>query len=122
MDENTGERTQERRRTPRRAVALDGVLRSAGVGVPCRVHNISELGALVQAEAWLRIGDRVTVEVPDIGAMAGGVVRVSSNTVAIAFDTAGEIKATVRGSEIQGPVAATPTAATDNLQGTGGAV
>ena len=54
--------------------------------MPCRVHNISAGGALIETNARLRIGDRATVKISVFGTRIGRVVRVGSTTVGIAFE------------------------------------
>lgn len=82
MNENTA----DQRRYSRHEIPLTASLQAAGVVVPCRVHNISAGGALIDVNAQLRIGDRVTVKVSDFGTMVGLVARISSTTVGIAFE------------------------------------
>lgn len=80
------DRTFDRRRHPRHEISIRASLHAAGVVVPCHVRNISAGGVLVEANAQLRIGDRTKVTIPEFGAVAGWVVRVSSTTVGIAFE------------------------------------
>ena len=80
------ENISDQRRHSRHEIPLQATLQAAGVVVPCRVHNVSASGALIDVNARLRIGDRVTVKVPDFGAMVGLVARISSTTVGIAFE------------------------------------
>ncbi len=75
----------DRRRHPRHEIPLQAFLHAAGVVVPCRVHDISAGGVLIETNAQLRIGDHVTLKIPNFGTMVGLVARVSSATVAIAF-------------------------------------
>ena len=77
-------------RDPRHEIPLQATLQMGGVIVPCRVHNISASGVLVEAQAHLRIGDLTIVKLADFGAMAGRVVRVSSTTAGIAFEDGAE--------------------------------
>ncbi len=78
--------TIEQRRHRRHEIPLQGTVGSAGTVVPCRVHNISAGGALIEAGADLRIGDQTVVRIPDFGTLVGRVVRVSSTTAGIAFE------------------------------------
>ena len=55
------ESSSNQRNHPRHDIPLQASLQAAGVVVPCRVHNISASGALIEANAHLRIGDRTTV-------------------------------------------------------------
>jgi len=80
------ENKTDQRRHSRHEIPLQASLQAAGVVVPCRVHNISASGALIDVNAQLRIGDRVSVKVPDFGTMVGLVARISSTTVGIAFE------------------------------------
>ena len=65
-----------RRRHPRHDIPLEGTLHSRGETMPCQIRNISAGGALIQVEANLRPGHHVAVEIPEIGKLAGRVVRV----------------------------------------------
>ena len=78
--------TFDQRRHPRHDIPLQASLQAAGVVVPCRVHNISASGALIEASAYLRIGERAAVKIPDFGTIVGHVARISSTTVGIAFE------------------------------------
>ena len=80
----------EQRRHPRHEIPLQAFLHAVGVVVPCRVHNISASGVLIETNAQLRIGDHVTLKIADFGTMVGLVARVSSTTVAIAFGDGAE--------------------------------
>ncbi len=80
------ENLSDQRRHPRNEIPLQASLQAGGVIVSCRVHNISASGALVEAHAHLRIGDRTKLKVLDFGTLAGRVVRVSSTTVGIVFE------------------------------------
>lgn len=73
------------RRHSRHDIPLAGYLQSGGVVVPCRVQNISAGGALVEADAGLRLGDWATIKIPDFGSMTGRVVRVTSTFVGLSF-------------------------------------
>jgi hypothetical protein len=53
---------------------------------PCRIHNISASGALVETAEPLRLGESVRLAVESAGTVWGRVVRVSSSVAALAFD------------------------------------
>jgi hypothetical protein len=74
------------RRHQRHEISLPATLQAGGVVVPCRVHNISASGVLIEVSAHLRIGDRAAVKIPDFGSMVGRVAHVSSTAVGIAFE------------------------------------
>jgi hypothetical protein len=75
----------EQRRHSRHDIPMTGFLHAGGVVVPCRVRNISAGGALVEADARLRLGDCATVKIPDFGSMTGRVVRVTSTFFGLSF-------------------------------------
>lgn len=75
----------DQRRHSRHEIPLAGYLHSGGVVVPCEVQNISAGGALVKADAGLRLGDWATIKIPDFGSMTGRVVRVTSTFVGLSF-------------------------------------
>lgn len=76
----------EQRRHPRHDIPMTGFLHAGGVVVPCRVQNISAGGALVEAEARLRLGDWATIKIPDFGSMTGRVVRITSTFIGLSFN------------------------------------
>ncbi|MCH8917489.1 MAG: PilZ domain-containing protein [Proteobacteria bacterium] len=67
----------DHRRHPRYDIPLEGTLHSRGETMPCWLRNISAGGALIKVGANLRPGQYVSVEIPEIGEMAGRVVRVN---------------------------------------------
>jgi hypothetical protein len=76
----------DQRRHPRHDIPLPGFLHAGGVVVPCQARNISAGGALVQADAHLRLGDCATIKIPDFGSMTGRVVRVTSTFIGLSFN------------------------------------
>lgn len=79
------ENPQEQRRHPRHEIPLQGTLKSGGCSVPCQVINISAGGALIEADANLRIDDWATIRIPDFGSMTGRVVRITSTNIGLSF-------------------------------------
>ena len=75
----------EQRRHPRHDIPMTGFLHAGGVVVPCRVQNISAGGALVEADARLRLGDWATIKIPDFGSMTGRVARITSTFIGLSF-------------------------------------
>lgn len=76
----------DNRRHPRHEIPLEGTLHSRGQALPCRVRNISTGGALVEVQTNLRPGQAIDVEVPELGKMAGRVVRVFWKLAGISLD------------------------------------
>ena len=76
----------ENRRNPRHEIPLQGTLHSRGQATPCRVRNISAGGALIEVETNLRPGQGIDVEIPELGKMAGRVVRVFWKLAGVSLD------------------------------------
>lgn len=65
----------DNRRHPRYEVPLKGTLHVRDDDWPCTVRNISVGGALVEADAPLRVGHLITVDIDEIGRLKGRVTR-----------------------------------------------
>ncbi len=91
MNENLSNQRRHQRRHQRHEIPLQASLQAGGIIVPCRVHNISASGALIEVHAHLRIGDCTRLNVLDFGTLAGRVVRVSSTSVGIVFEDGEEV-------------------------------
>ena len=76
----------DNRQHPRYDIPLEGILHSRGETMPCWVRNISVGGALLRVEANLRPGHYISVEIPEIGTMAGRVVRVIWRHMAMSLE------------------------------------
>ncbi|MQA64890.1 MAG: hypothetical protein GEU76_03155 [Alphaproteobacteria bacterium] len=78
--------TRERRRHPRRRVAIRAFLEvPPRAAQPCKVYNVSVGNALVGTAQPLHLDQPVVLHVESFGSIAGHVARVTSTTVAIAF-------------------------------------
>jgi hypothetical protein len=78
--------TRERRRHPRRRVAIRAFLEvPPRAAQPCKVYNVSVGSALVGTAQPLHLDQPVVLHVESFGSIAGHVARVSSTAIAIAF-------------------------------------
>jgi hypothetical protein len=78
--------TRERRRHPRRRVAVSAFLEAPPrAAQPCKVYNVSIGSALVGTAQPLHLDQPVVLHVESFGSISGHVARVTSTTVAIAF-------------------------------------
>ena len=75
----------DQRQHPRYDIPLEGILHSRGEAMSCSVRNISVGGALIRTEANLRPGHAMDLEIPELGKMAGRVVRVNWNSAGISL-------------------------------------
>ncbi len=66
----------EKRQHPRYEIPLKGTLLTGRDEVPCDIRNLSAGGALIEANASIRPGHYIDVEVPEIGRLSGRVTRV----------------------------------------------
>jgi hypothetical protein len=79
-------RERDRRARPRRVVNLPAAVSAEGRRVDCRLIDISETGALVEAPALhLPVGAEVDLELPSFGPAAGAVVRLAPPHFALVF-------------------------------------
>lgn len=77
--------TDERRGTGRHAVNLPNEVVWNEQRTACRLVNVSEHGALLEAELGATLGDDVEVELPGGGNMLGKVVRITKAHIALSF-------------------------------------
>jgi hypothetical protein len=78
--------TRERRRHPRRRIAIRAFLEVPHhAPQPCKVYNVSIGSALVGTVQPLRLDQPVSLHVESFGSIAGHVARVTSTAIAIAF-------------------------------------
>lgn len=71
---------------PRRAISFATIITIDGHRVPCQVVNLSPLGALVAARTPVRLGQKLALEIPAVGAAQGVIQRITSTHFAVAFD------------------------------------
>lgn len=81
------------RATPRRALRLETSGARAGAGGPdseanVTIHNISAAGLLLETELVLAEGERLTLDLPEAGAVTAEVVWRSEHLYGCAFNTA----------------------------------
>ncbi len=86
----------DRRRAQRYIVNLPTDVLIRGARVTCRLVDISEGGALIETRGPVAIGDKVSLDLPKIGATIATVVRVSATHIAMAFSGAVIISSIVR--------------------------
>lgn len=75
----------ERRAHRRRSNLMTGQIEAKGQSVNCAIYNLSASGALITSRLHLTLQQEVELVIPDHGAVAGKVARVTSTNVAIAF-------------------------------------
>lgn len=78
-----------KRRQPRRALQLEtsGVL-PGGLEANVLIHNISAAGLLLETEIELNQGEKLAIELPEIGRVDAQIVWVSDDLYGCAFDMA----------------------------------
>jgi hypothetical protein len=82
----TQQRERDRRARPRRVVNLPTSVSAEGRRVDCRLIDISETGALVEAPSLHpMVGAEVNLEVPSFGSASGAVVRLAPPHFALVF-------------------------------------
>lgn len=86
----------ERRRAHRFPVNLPTDVMIKGAKVVCRLVDISEGGALVESSGPVSVGDKVSLDLPNVGPTIATVVRVSPSHIAMAFPGAIIISSIVR--------------------------
>lgn len=78
-------RIDDRRAAPRHPVDWPSAVRVNGHFVPCRLVELSRLGARVQVDARPPVGAHVTLELPEREFVIAKVVRVTDDYIALAF-------------------------------------
>ncbi|MBL8708237.1 MAG: PilZ domain-containing protein [Rhodospirillaceae bacterium] len=86
----------ERRRAERYIVNLPTDVMIKGARVTCRLIDISEGGALIETSGPVTVGDKVSLDLPNVGPTIATVVRVSASHIAMAFPGAIIISSIVR--------------------------
>ena len=76
---------EERRRAERHAINLPNEIVWNRSRAACRLVNVSESGALLEAELGAAIGDDVEMELPGGGSLLGKVVRITKAHIALSF-------------------------------------
>jgi hypothetical protein len=86
----------ERRRAERYIVNLPTDVMIKGRRVTCKLIDISEGGALIETTGPVTVGDKVSLDLPNVGPTIATVVRVSPSHIAMAFPGAIIISSIVR--------------------------
>jgi hypothetical protein len=75
----------DRRNDPRFVVNLPAHVTIRGERVLCRLIDISEHGALVQTSGPVHVGDKVSLDLPNIGPTIATVLRITPTHMAMIF-------------------------------------
>lgn len=86
----------ERRSAERYIVNLPTDVMIKGRRVTCKLVDISEGGALIETTGPVTVGDKVSLDLPNVGPTIATVVRVSPSHIAMAFPGAIIISSIVR--------------------------
>ena len=90
------DQASDRRRTERYIVNLPTDVMIKGRRVTCKLVDISEGGALIETAGPVTVGDKVSLDLPNVGPTIATVVRVSASHIAMAFPGAIIISSIVR--------------------------
>ena len=77
--------TADRRVDPRFVVNLPAHVTIRGHRVLCKLVDISEHGALVETAGPVHVGDRVSLDVPNVGPTIATVLRITPTHMAMVF-------------------------------------
>jgi hypothetical protein len=75
----------DRRQDPRFVVNLPAHVTIRGARVLCKLIDISEHGALVETEGPVHVGDKVSLDLPNIGPTIATVLRITPSHMAMIF-------------------------------------
>jgi hypothetical protein len=75
----------DRRNDPRFVVNLPAHVTIRGERVLCQLIDISEHGALVQTSGPVHVGDKVSLDLPNIGPTIATVLRITPTHMAMIF-------------------------------------
>lgn len=75
----------DRRNDPRFVVNLPAHVTIRGERVLCQLIDISEHGALVQTAGPVKVGDKVSLDLPNIGPTIATVLRITPTHMAMIF-------------------------------------
>lgn len=90
------QKDSDRRRAERYIVNLPTDVMIKGRRVTCKLVDISEGGALIETMGPVTVGDKVSLDLPNVGPTIATVVRVSASHIAMAFPGAIIISSIVR--------------------------
>lgn len=76
---------RDRRTSPRHVVNLPTQVSIRGQKVVCRLIDISEGGALIESSGPVKTGDKVSLDIPNIGPTIATVVRITPSHIAMSF-------------------------------------
>ena len=82
-NEDTG--SGERRHDPRFVVNLPAHVTIRGERVLCKLVDISLHGALVETAGPVHVGDKVSLDVPNVGPTIATVLRITPTHMAMVF-------------------------------------
>jgi hypothetical protein len=94
--QSESQKAAERRRAERYIVNLPTDVMIKGRRVTCKLIDISEGGALIETSGPVTVGDKVSLDLPNVGPTIATVVRVSPSHIAMAFPGAIIISSIVR--------------------------
>lgn len=77
------------REFPRYEVKLTARLESGENESDVAVHDVSQSGARIAAEHGLRLGDRITLNLPGVSPISGEIVRDGGDNLGVSFSPAG---------------------------------
>ena len=75
----------DRRQDPRFVVNLPAHVTVRGERVLCKLVDISLHGALVETEGAVHVGDKVSLDLPNIGPTIATVLRITPTHMAMVF-------------------------------------
>lgn len=76
---------EDRRHDPRFVVNLPAHVTIRGERVLCKLIDISLHGALVETEGAVHVGDKVSLDLPNIGPTIATVLRITPTHMAMVF-------------------------------------
>jgi hypothetical protein len=84
-DNRKGPSAADRRQDPRFVVNLPAHVTIRGDRVLCKLIDISEHGALVETAGPVHVGDKVALDLPNIGPTIATVLRITPSHMAMIF-------------------------------------
>jgi hypothetical protein len=84
-DDPEDSHASDRRQDQRFVVNLPAHVTIRGARVLCKLIDISEHGALVETEGPVHVGDKVSLDLPNIGPTIATVLRITPSHMAMIF-------------------------------------
>jgi hypothetical protein len=75
----------ERRSSPRVTIRTPSAIRTADASISCEAVDISAGGARIDADCNVAVGDRIQLELPELGRLNSQVVRKESHGIGVRF-------------------------------------